>query len=99
MQAAQRGAAEAADRVSGRAGLVNLHVINTPLAAFGLMSREMQRASTNVDARQRVSDTGVEAASRGKMRRTQLQAAQNDQQQCRSNCNGACLITPKDNTE
>ncbi len=41
-QAALHGAAEAADRVSCRAGLVNLDIINTPLTAFCFTSRETQ---------------------------------------------------------
>lgn len=46
-QAGLHGAAEAADRVSSRAGLVNPDIINTPLTAFGFTSRDEQaRART-----------------------------------------------------
>lgn len=64
MQAALHRAAEAADRVSSRAGLVNLDIINTPLTAFCFMSREVQRENTrntHVDVHQRVTDMEVEA--------------------------------------
>lgn len=71
-QEALRGAAEAADRVSSRAGLVNLDIINTPLTAssflfFCFTSRESRRdraRNTHVDVQQRANDTEVEAMQR-----------------------------------